>query len=242
MGEVETAPGAAIDRALAAWATEDLTAAQALAAICAELAASPGVTGGLVVRDADGTEEGDVVVFTARPMSARDRRLVERVARATAPWRGYHRKDDDGWRKVLGAEADRCERTWLAVEPVGPSGADGHAALVVMGTGEEHRDGLLIALPGLAKACAPIVAARRAEQRVRHHVHRLKNGLAAVMANIEYATDLVQGLEEPPAGGTSSPTDRGHLDEALALAHEAAKQMTAGLDALAALATSRRTE
>ncbi len=39
------------------------------------------------------------------------------VAKATVPWRAYHRKDDAGWGTVLGPEADRCEGAWLASEP-----------------------------------------------------------------------------------------------------------------------------
>ena len=209
---------AAADHAIASWVTGELTGALALAALCDTLAA-PNVSCGLVSR------EREVVAVTGSRLSLPERQLLERVALATAPWRAFHKRSDDAWSVVVGDAPAGGSAAWLVCEPVGQTNLDSHAVLVCVGHHDAPRDEIMVRLPALAVACAAIVDAERTAERARDHAHSLKNGLAAILGNIEFACDLAVSPE-------SIAANHADLLEAITHVREAAQRMKKPLEGL----------
>lgn len=216
---------AAAEHAIASWVTGELAGALALAALCETLAA-PNVTCGLVSR------EKELVVVTGSRLTLAERQLLQRVAHATAPWRAFHTRSEDVWSVVVGDAPAGGSAAWVVCEPVGQSNLDAHASLVCVGHHDAPRDEIMVKLPAIAVACGVIVEAERTTERARDLAHRLKNGLAAILGNIDYACDLA---------GAPDATAASHADlvEALSNVREAAHAMNKPLEALALHAAPR---
>lgn len=211
-------------RAVARWAMGEIDGDAALAAICSAVE-RPGTTWACARDTADGGRE---VVLTERGSAAKS--LVARVVRETWAQRAYVTSREPRFADLLGGGGDGGA-SWIACEPLVVDG-EPCGAVVVVGAEPETSDDVLASLPEVARACCPVIARERTVVRVGKLVHAMNNVLAAVIANVEYAS----GIVEDASAAEASDLQRRDLLRAMENARTAAGEMSTTLREIARIA------
>lgn len=214
-----------IDRALAQWVTGEIDDDTALKLICARLQQRD-VSCGIVQKGDKG------VALVSTDDASIDSNLFVRVASYCAPNRALYTASDECWATLLEASTGerRDDVAWIACEPVAdPTGP--WAMLVVIGRSEASRNDVLATLPGLARACFPILARARARVAMPKLKHQIFGLLTAIVGNLEYAGLLLESehAQEP------APTQLAALRRAVHNAGESAKQLSVQIDVIASV-------
>ncbi len=234
------------DRAVAAWAVGDADAVAALEQVCGSLAAVQGVSCVLAL----GEEGGDGLVNA--PEEPAEAALVVSVAAHARSNRAIYTRFDEVWRAlfsaVVGSGAAAAEGSapaaceWVACEPVKDGEGALHGVVVVLGKDEGGRDRVLSALPDLARLCAAVLVRERQGAVAAKVTHRLNNLLSGVLANVEFASSLVQGQpSEGPLLASATPAVRADFVSALQNAAAAARQLGLHVGEIDRLVRSRKT-
>ena len=217
-----------INEALARWSMGDIGSDAALEAVCAVL--EPCEASCALVRN-DGTPDG---MPSQGPPEAL---ALARIARLGGDHRRLLTPRDREWHSVFAGLAQLPEAAWAACELVSVPGAGSAAAIVVIGWSDVHQHDVLGVLPLLARASATIVSRQEAARTVGRVQHALNNLLASVVANVEYAADLIEEPEAgPPLRARPTPQDRAEAARAMQNARRAAKEMGACVALLSDLA------
>lgn len=214
------------NRALADWVTGGISSTDALKALCA-LAESRGASAGVVFKR-------DEVVDVVTSGEARDALL--RVARSAGAHRVLWTLHDAGWSAVF--PAGETTYDWLACEPVASAGTT-FGLLVTMGLGEASRDVSLLALPEIARACAPILQAERAVAAVPQLKHQFNNLAATILGNVEFVAELLETSALTEAGAVMSLADKVAASRAIEHAHSAVEQAITRMNDVAKVAGRR---
>ena len=211
------------DAALSLWVTGDVDTETTRKALHAKLGRLS-VSGTRVPWDAPDAE-------TPTPeREATLRRIASLVVTRFPGQRVLVTPGDSVWTE-LGAEAAHDRPSWIASEPLQDE------AFVVVGWDSATMNDALAILPRLARALAAIGAVDAADTDARREAHAVKNMLAGVLANVEYASFLVDPPAEPPATApTDAPRD---LLVALRNALESAKGVAPHVDELRRIAGRR---
>ena len=223
----------AIEHALVRWTFGDddgVTTLRTLCTILEDLQVTLGV-----VRE----NEGRSVVLAENARAAS--RILVRVADHAAHRRTLLMPCDDAWCALFEAQAATPSApappaTWAACEPL--TDADGHesgSTLVAIGWNDTHRDDVLVALPRLARACASLLADEQVAAAAWKLTHSLNNLLTSVLANVEYASHLLDDSGEGSPLAAARPEVRADIAQAMGNAHEAAKLMVGQVDRIGSL-------
>lgn len=231
------------DRAVAAWAVGDADAVAALEQVCGSLEAASGVTCVL----AFGEEGADGLVNA--PEEPAEAALVVSVAAHARSNRAFYTRFDEVWSALFsavlgtgeGAGAAPAACKWVACEPVKDGEGTLHGVVVVLGEDEGGRDRVLSALPDLARLCAAVLVRERQGAVAAKVTHRLNNLLSGVLANVEYASSLVQGHPgDGPLLASATPAVRADFVSALQNAAAAARQLGLHVGEIDRLVRSRK--
>ncbi len=218
------------DRALAAWVLGDQVSRATLTSLAAIVEGRDALAA-LVQRD------GDAVDVVATDASAREASLLTRIEGIVAPRRAFHTPRDDRWASLWGGHAHAGSAAWVACEPV-LEGPKTRATIVVVGFDEKRRDEVLMSLPRLARVSATVLTREENERLSGTATHAIRNLLASLLVNGEYALSLVD--EGGKEDADSASTRRAHLVEAVRNTLHAAQQLTAHVNKLTDAARALR--
>lgn len=223
------------ESAVAAWAVGDADACVALEQVCGCLEGL-GALCALV-----GGDEGPDDVVNA-PGGVLDAAALERIAARSRPNRALYTDRDESWSSLFTSATTASAWDWVACEPVCDRDGTLHGMLVALGRkGASERDRVLVALPDLARLCAGVRARERSGAVAAKVTHQLNNLLASVVANVEYASSLVEGARaDEPLLGASTPAERADFVMALENASSAARQLGHHVGEIGRLVRSRK--
>ena len=216
----------AINEALALWMLGDIGPVAALEALCAvtepcEVSCAL-VRGGTDAQERQGAEDRHEALAFARIalLSGGNRRLFG--------------PREASFSSLFAGSALRAEPAWAACEPVADASG---AAIVVIGWSDVHQHDVLSTLPLLARAIAVILSRQEVVMGAAKLQHAINNLLASVVANVEYAADLIEDPHvDPPLLASASHEHRAEVVQAMQNARQAVNEMAARVRQMAELA------
>jgi len=215
-----------LDEALARWATGDADARSTREVVHAELERLSVI--GTLVRagraDTEGPRESEPAISTQRIARALGERCWGQRLLVTP--------SDASWPKASSEPVSTPSPAWIACEPL-----ELDTTLVAVGWDTESMNDALAVLPRIARALGALASSEDADAEAARQAHALKNLLAGVMANVEYASFLLE--KSAPTDGDESHDGHDDLFVALRNALGAAARMTPHIDAMRRLVRRR---
>lgn len=206
---------ARVDRAVVGWLVGEASIEATVDAVCRAIELCPVVCAVVEVRGGQSTllrEPPETILCgIAAPLAER---IGVRRFLATP--------NDTTWHALERHHAAIGSLAWVACEPVDePMGV----VLVVLGLEARGRDDVLARLPSLAKRLRAVLVEIARSERDAKVLHRLNNVLAALSANLGYASELLGTPQGEATLGEEPPSQRTDLAHAVKNAREAMAEL-----------------
>ncbi|HEX7665350.1 MAG TPA: hypothetical protein VF407_12585 [Polyangiaceae bacterium] len=206
---------ARVDRAVVGWLVGETSIEATVDAVCRAIEISPVVCAVVEIR-------GGQITVLREPPETMLRGMAAPLAESLGVRRVLATPNDTTWRDLERHHVSIGSLAWIACEPVDePMGV----GLVVLGLENEGRDDVLARLPGIAKRLRAVLVEIARTDRDAKVVHRLNNLLAALSANLGYASELLGPPKTEPQLDDDPPSQRTDLAHAVKNAREAMTEL-----------------